>query len=86
MDTKTVAERSEVVIAETIDRLIGIEDALEAIGQQALTRDEYMAMHSPQFRAVAGSHYDHACYRLRKNRTIRKALNDTRRRLAAISK
>lgn len=78
MNAQTVVERSEAIMAESIALLIGIEDALEAIGNEALRA---RSMWHCTRRPLARPHYDHACFRIRKHRTIRKAMNETRRKL-----
>ena len=62
----------------TLDEAIEVEDAIEAISE-GCTREDYVAMHNPGFKATAGFTYDAAVIEVDKYGTARKALNFVRK-------
>lgn len=74
--------RTSAIMAETIDNLVAVEDALEArLDTPGITREGYISMHVPDARLQAAEAWDYAEYKIRKHGTVRKALNDVRRKL-----
>ena len=58
----------------TLDEAIILEDALEAI-VEGCSREDFVAIHTPSYRAHAGFNYDTAQSAVQAHGTARKALN-----------
>lgn len=76
--------RSNQIITDVINGLVGCQDALEAMldtAEQGITREQYVSMHVAEAQTAAGEAWDLALFKLRKHGTVRKALREVGRRL-----
>jgi hypothetical protein len=66
----------------TIEALIGVQDALEAI-EEGLDKSQYELLHKPHYRPLAGHAYDTAKAMVIAHGTSTKAKNQVARELEA---